>query len=75
MKKQYKNRYVEDDVMAQKDIEKLKKVKEKVYETAYKDYMKVMKWLSHNHPKILNEYCNKFLGGKRITFLGGKNGN
>jgi hypothetical protein len=55
----------------QKDKEEIKKLKEKVYKIAYEDNMRMTKWLYDNHRDILNEYCDKFMGGKRLLFAGG----
>lgn len=47
-----------------------KQLREKVGEIAIKEHSKLVKWLWDNHRKVLEEYEDKFCGGKRIMFAG-----
>jgi hypothetical protein len=42
--------------------------KEKTEEIAIQEYIKIVSWLWENHRSILEEYEDKFCGGKRIMF-------
>ena len=61
--------YVDIHKMKTKEVKFTKKDYEELLNTFTKDYMKLVKWLFENHPKVWRQYEDKKMGGKRIMFL------
>jgi hypothetical protein len=65
----YKNRYIEDDIIASKDLDEFEKIKVKILEETFKEHGKLVHWLYMNHIDVLREFEDQFHAGMRIHFL------
>lgn len=45
---------------------------EKMCDEFVKEHVKMIEWLKHNYPEVLNEYFDKHCGGLRVEFLKAK---
>ena len=61
--------YVDIHKMKTKEVKFTKKDYEELLNTFTKDYMKLVKWLFENHPKVWRQYEDEKMGGKKIMFL------
>ena len=64
----YKNRSIEDDIIASKDMDDFEKTKVKILEYTFKEHGKLVHWLYMNHLEVLREFEDKFHNGLRIHF-------
>jgi hypothetical protein len=65
----YKNRYVEDDIIASKDLDEFQKIKVKILEETFREHGRLVHWLYFNHRDVLREFEDQFHAGMRIHFL------